>query len=172
MRTEFLRAYLKSLFVDKKQVASHARAQCLIVSHRLRAPLPVAILFLLSPSSPEPVCGFWKVKADNRQVATLAVVTGWGHGGSIKPGPGHGALHWPGNPGLAENLEWCCYLSSDYPVKWTDWISRRKLKRLLKTNGIYKHRSTSTDPHPCIALPWFKGGRSSLQPEIPCLDTV
>ena len=80
--------------------------------------------------------------------------------------------HWPGNPGLAENLEWCCHLSSEYPVKWTDCISRRKLKRLLKTNGIYKHRSTSTDPHPCIALPWFKGGRSSLQPEIPCLDTV
>ena len=120
--TEFLRAYLKSLFVDKKQVASHA--QCLIVSHRLRAPLPVAILFLLSRSSPEPVCGFWKVKADNRQVATLAVVTGWGHSGSIKPGPGHWSLHWPGNPGLAENLEWCCHPSSEYPVKWTVCISR------------------------------------------------
>ena len=119
--TEFLRDYLKSLFVLKKQVASHA--QCLIVSHRLRAPLPVAILFLLSPSSPEPVCGFWKVKADNRQVATLAVVTArdqWQH----QAGAWALVTHWPGNPGLAENLEWCCYLSSDYPVKWTDCISR------------------------------------------------
>ena len=121
-------------------------AQCLIVSHWLRAPLPVAILFLLSPSSPEPVCGFWKVKADNRQVPTLAVVTApdqWQHQAGAWP---LATGHWPGNPGLAENLEWCCHLSSEYPVKWTDWISRRKLKRNVYLRQIHM-RSSPEEPH-------------------------